>query len=192
MCISLYLQEPYCKDQSCTQKGCPNGYLYAVNNGCRTCECDPCTPMMCGMHCEHGFKKNELGCDICECEPCSKRSCRMYCEHGFKTDENGCEICECEPCAPVMCGMYCEHGFKKNEQGCDICECEACPPVMCGMYCEHGFKKNEHGCDICECEGKCISHIMFIHSLSSVFYIHTSDLLKACNWLKVHIHLCSG
>ena len=63
----------------------------------QTCFCQEekpheCDDVMCMMHCDNGFQKDEHGCDICQCNTCPEVMCMLYCEHGFKKDDNGCDV----------------------------------------------------------------------------------------------------
>ena len=99
---NLFVFIDYCVED------CPHGYEID-SNGCQTCNCKRgpkvCPLVMCRMHCEHGWAKDEItGCNICACAPppepfvCQPVMCRMHCEHGWAKDEiTGCNICACAP-----------------------------------------------------------------------------------------------
>ncbi|ESP02596.1 hypothetical protein LOTGIDRAFT_171918 [Lottia gigantea] len=97
---------------------------YVYEDGCQTCTCKACEPVLCKMYCANGWALNEDGCEICKCKPCKPVLCRMYCRHGWAVNEDGCEICKCKKCEPVLCKMKCPYGWAVGKDGCEICKCK--------------------------------------------------------------------
>jgi len=63
-----------------------------------------CSPVMCELYCQYGFKKNEQGCEICACNEPPKNSCDGHCG-GPSTDKS----CWCDAACKKYgdcCGDY--------------------------------------------------------------------------------------
>ncbi|XP_071788249.1 uncharacterized protein [Asterias amurensis] len=156
------------------QKCCSNGCGHVCVHGC--------PPVLCRMHCEHGWATDNRGCEICECKQldgssttelaegtptCSPVMCLIFCQHGFVKDNNGCDMCQCKPAPELTCptasgvGICSEECSSDNEcnngelccsNGCGHSCRQGCAPVVCRMYCRYGWDKDEQGCEVCKCK----------------------------------------
>ncbi|CAF0784287.1 unnamed protein product [Adineta ricciae] len=177
---------------------CTNGNYILDTKGCPTCACTSegtiqrivqpstdtkdvpskagvqCSPIMCRMFCEHGFRRDKNGCEVCQCndspQSCPKLNCQNKCTSGYRKDYSNCPTCSCNDddaqkktdenngCSPITtCKLSCKYGYERDFVGCQLCSCNRCPVQTCRMFCMYGFKKNSEGCDMCECNWEPVS-----------------------------------
>jgi hypothetical protein len=73
-CPTCKCHEPCNEGPEC-DLACPTGNTIDPATGCsQSCECiaDECSPVVCALFCEFGFRTDGSGCEVCECrgEPC--------------------------------------------------------------------------------------------------------------------------
>ncbi|CAH1797666.1 unnamed protein product [Owenia fusiformis] len=110
---------------NCTMS-CHYGYK-TDDNDCPICECraNPCAKPE--EVCSNEMPYCVVKYNKAVCQKCSPVMCMMFCQFGFKMNSDGCEICECKPhpCLNKECLPY--HMCYIEEDS--MCEKDHCPPV---------------------------------------------------------------